>query len=137
MYTILDESELKIIQILSLLIEKSSFTKRQFEIIYNIAKDQHSHKNSSSGAYYRQVKQCKIKIIEVYYSILLLRLIGIYDSNIISLTDKIAEQLSVILSSTSSDIYDVSKLRAVIKSLDDILLISLNKKGMNKYKQMM
>jgi hypothetical protein len=124
----MDETESKNIQIFNIMIEKSLFTKRQYEIICNIAKNQHSHKKSTSGAYYRQVKQCKIKIIEVYYSILLLRLIGIYNSNIISLTETISEQLSVILSSPNSDIYNISKLKSVIKSLDDILLMSLNKK---------
>ena len=74
---------------------KSLFTDRQISIIYNRIIKQSSHENISAGAYYRQVKQCRIKIKSVLYSILLLRLCGALDREAMITLDKIALQLDV------------------------------------------
>ena len=74
---------------------KSLFTDRQISIIYNRIIKQSSHENISAGAYYRQVKQCRIKIKSVLYSILLLRLCGALDREAMITLDKIALQLEV------------------------------------------
>jgi hypothetical protein len=74
---------------------KSIFTDRQISIIYNRIIKQSSHENISAGAYYRQVKQCRIKIKSVLYSILLLRLSGALDRDSMITLDKIALQLDV------------------------------------------
>jgi hypothetical protein len=74
---------------------KSLFTDRQISIIYNRIIKQSSRENVSAGAYYRQVKQCRIKIKSVLYSILLLRLCGALDREAMISLDKIALQLDV------------------------------------------
>ena len=63
--------------LLNKFIENSSFTKRQIQIIYKIYNREERLKDISSGAYYREVKQCKDKIRKLYYSILILNLIGV------------------------------------------------------------
>ena len=74
---------------------KSLFTDRQISIIYNRIIKQSSRENVSAGAYYRQVKQCRIKIKSILYSILLLRLCGALDREGMITLDKIALQLDV------------------------------------------
>jgi hypothetical protein len=74
---------------------ESLFTDRQISIIYNRIIKQSSRENISAGAYYRQVKQCRIKIKSVLYSILLLRLCGALDREAMITLDKIALQLDV------------------------------------------
>jgi hypothetical protein len=61
--------------------------------------------NLSSGAYYRQVKQCKRKVNSLLYSMVLLQSIGIIKTDASVALSKLAEQLSVIFSTdNSSDI---------------------------------
>ena len=74
---------------------KSLFTDRQISIIYDRITKQSARENISAGAYYRQVKQCRIKIKSVLYSILLLRLCGALDREAMISLDKIALQLDV------------------------------------------
>lgn len=74
---------------------KSLFTDHQISIIYNRIIKQSSRENISAGAYYRQVKQCRIKIKSVLYSILLLRLCGALDREAMITLDKVALQLDV------------------------------------------
>jgi hypothetical protein len=77
------------------ILQKSVFTNRQISIIYKRAINQSTRENISAGAYYRQLKQCRLKIKSVLYSILLLRLYGVLDDQAIDTLDKIALQLGV------------------------------------------
>lgn len=77
------------------ILQKSVFTNRQISIIYKRAINQSKGENISAGAYYRQLKQCRLKIRSVLYSILLLRLYGVLDDQAINSLDKIALQLGV------------------------------------------
>jgi len=77
------------------ILQKSVFTNRQISIIYKRAINQSKRENISAGAYYRQLKQCRLKIRSVLYSILLLRLYGVLDDQAINTLDKIALQLGV------------------------------------------
>ena len=77
------------------ILQKSVFTNRQISIIYKRAINQSPRENISAGAYYRQLKQCRLKIKSVLYSILLLRLYGVLDDQAIDTLDKIALQLGV------------------------------------------
>ena len=96
---------------------KSLFTNRQLSIIYKRATKQSSRENISAGAYYRQLKQCRLKIKSVLYSVLLLRLCGALDNQAINTLEKIALQLDVISqASTSSDV-------AKDQTVEDIILV--------------
>lgn len=85
--------------ILREIIKKSLFTERQIEIILN-------HKNLlefefsiSKGAYFRQVGQSRNKLIGLYYTIILLRGLGVILPDDIDVISRLSEQISVIQNS--------------------------------------
>ena len=81
------------------IIKKSLFTERQIEIILNQLNLHKTQFTISKGAYFRQVKQSRDKLIGLYYSLILLKGLGIFvaeDSDVIS---KLSEQISVIQNS--------------------------------------
>ena len=88
--------------IISKIIKKSLFTERQIEIILNQKDLLDSSFSISRGAYYRQVGQSKEKLIALFYSIILLRGLGILLPDDIDVISKLSEQISVI---NESDIF--------------------------------
>ncbi len=81
------------------IIKKSLFTERQIEIILN---QMNLHKTQfaiSRGAYFRQVKQSRDKLIGLYYSIILLKGLGIFVPEDIDVISKLSEQVSMIQNS--------------------------------------
>lgn len=107
--------------IMNHIIENSLFTKKQISIIYNHAKTGQKLPSMTSGAYYRQVKQSKDKVSGVVYSLLLLRSLGILDGGAPLTVDRLAEQISVILSVENSDNLDRSKAESVISVMDQVI----------------
>ena len=77
------------------IIKKSLYTDRQISIIYKRVTSHSTVENISPGAYYRQLKQCRLKIKATLYSILLLRLCGALDNQAMVALEKIATQLDV------------------------------------------
>jgi hypothetical protein len=75
----------------------SLFTSRQIDIISKRLASERTIENISSGAYYRQVKQCKIKITRLLYSIILLYSINALDEEAFHILERLASQLNVIL----------------------------------------
>ena len=88
--------------IISKIIKKSLFTERQIEIILNQKDLLDSSFSISRGAYYRQVGQSKEKLVALFYSIILLRGLGILLPDDIDVISKLSEQISVI---NDSDIF--------------------------------
>ncbi|EIJ66790.1 hypothetical protein BD31_I0291 [Candidatus Nitrosopumilus salaria BD31] len=88
--------------IISKIIKKSLFTERQIEIILNQKDLLESKFSITKGAYYRQVGQSREKLIGLYYSIILLRGLGILLPDDIDVISKLSEQISVI---NESDIF--------------------------------
>ena len=84
------------------IIKKSLFTERQIEIILNQKDLLDSSFSISRGAYYRQVGQSKEKLVALFYSIILLRGLGILLPDDIDVISKLSEQISVI---NDSDIF--------------------------------
>ncbi len=82
--------------IISQIIKKSLFTERQIEIILNQKDILNSKFSITKGAYYRQVGQSREKLIALFYSIILLRGLGILSPNDIDVISKLSEQISVI-----------------------------------------
>ena len=78
------------------IIKKSLFTQRQIEIILNHKNLVESKFSISKGAYFRQVSQSRNKLIGLYYSIILLRGLGVILPNDIDVISKLSEQISVI-----------------------------------------
>ena len=88
--------------IISQIIKKSLFTERQIEIILNQKDLLNSKFTITKGAYYRQVGQSRDKLIALFYSIILLRGLGILLSDDIDVISKLSEQIHVI---NESDIF--------------------------------
>ncbi len=84
------------------IIKKSLFKERQVEIILNQKDLLDSSFSISRGAYYRQVGQSKEKLVALFYSIILLRGLGILLPDDIDVISKLSEQISVI---NKSDIF--------------------------------
>lgn len=84
------------------IIKKSLFTERQIEIILNQKDLLNSKFSISKGAYYRQVGQSRDKLIALFYSIILLRGLGILLPDDIDVISKLSEQIHVI---NESDIF--------------------------------
>ena len=78
------------------IIKKSLFTERQIEIILNQKDLLESKFSITKGAYYRQVGQSREKLIALFYSIILLRGLGILLPDDIDVISKLSEQVSVI-----------------------------------------
>ena len=78
------------------IIKKSLFTERQIEIILNQKDLQETKFSITKGAYYRQVGQSREKLIALFYSIILLRGLGILLPDDIDVISKLSEQISVI-----------------------------------------
>ena len=88
--------------IIKKIIKKSLFTERQIEIILNQKDLLESKFSITRGAYYRQVSQSREKLIALFYSIILLRGLGILLPDDIDVISKLSEQISVI---NESDIF--------------------------------
>ena len=84
------------------IIKKSLFTERQIEIILNQKDLLNSKFTITKGAYYRQVGQSRDKLIALFYSIILLRGLGILLPDDIDVISKLSEQIRVI---NGSDIF--------------------------------
>ena len=78
------------------IIKKSLFTERQIEIILNQKDLLESKFSITKGAYYRQVGQSREKLVSLFYSIILLRGLGILLPDDIDVISKLSEQISVI-----------------------------------------
>ena len=78
------------------IMKKSLFTQRQIEIILNFKNIEQVDLGISKGAYYRQVSQSREKLSALYYSIVLLRVLGILLPDDVDILSKLSEQASVI-----------------------------------------
>ncbi len=78
------------------MIENSLFTERQIEIILNSRGLEDAKFQVSRGAYYRQVGQSRNKLRSFYYTVVLLRGLGILLRDDIDVMSRLSEQVSVI-----------------------------------------
>lgn len=78
------------------IIKKSLFTERQIEIILNQRNLSKIEFNISKGAYYRQVGQSRNKLMALFYSIVLLRGLGVLSPNDVDVMLRLSEQIVVI-----------------------------------------
>ena len=75
----------------------------------------------SSGAYYRQVKQCREKVNAVLYSMIILQSTGIVQPEALGAIGKLAEQLGVIFASEGSDVASRLTVNDVISVIDQLV----------------
>jgi hypothetical protein len=104
------------------IIKNSLFTERQIEIILNQKDLLNSKFNITKGAYYRQVSQSRDKLIALFYSIILLRGLGILLPDDIDVISKLSEHVGVI---NQSDIFP-EKEEEVISVIDRLIRQACN-----------
>ena len=99
----------------------SLFTERQTYIIYNRMANKKRVSGISRGAYYRQIRQCRQKVVSILYSILLLEYIGAIDHQSLSILQALSKKLGVIPRVDSSDVTDAKDMEGVIFALENAL----------------
>jgi len=103
------------------LVANSRFTPRQLSIILKQLEGGGKPEKISSGAYYRQVKQCRKKVLSVLYSMMLLQSTGIVQPEASLTLDKLSEQLAVIFASESSDALSKLNVDEVISVINEVI----------------
>ena len=78
------------------IIKKSLFTERQIEIILKQKDLVFTDFAITKGAYYRQVSQSRDKLAGLYYSFIVLKILGVILPDDIDVISKLSGQLSVI-----------------------------------------
>jgi predicted sugar kinase len=99
------------------IIANSLFTTRQIHIISRKLENRGAVENISSGAYYRQVKQCRTKLVRLLYSIILLKCVGALDKEAFSVIERMVSQIQVILNQEASDNLVPENVMSVIEQL--------------------
>jgi len=116
----MENSNLNYTSILNHFVVNSILTEKQTSIIYNKIMKSKPSKKMTSGAYYRQLGQCRTKIRKIVYTLLLLRLFSVLDVGTFSVLDQLNNQLNVMLNKRSDEI-DTSTLNNVISLVDDVI----------------
>ena len=116
----MENSNLNYTSILNHFVVNSILTEKQTSIIYNKVMKSKPSKKMTSGAYYRQLGQCRTKIRKIVYTLLLLRLFSVLDVGTFSVLDQLNNQLNVMLNKRSDEI-DTTTLSTVISLVDDVI----------------
>ena len=109
------------------IVANSLFTPRQLSIISKRLQGSGRAENISSGAYYRQVKQCREKVAAVLYSMILLQSTGVVQPDTLMTLSRLADQLGVIFASESSDISSSEQRVNDVMSVIDQLVKRMSK----------
>jgi hypothetical protein len=117
----MENSNLNYTSILNHFVVNSILTEKQTSIIYNKIMKSKPSKKMTSGAYYRQLGQCRMKIRKIVYTLLLLRLFSVLDVGTFSVLDQLNNQLNVMLNKRSDEI-DTTTLSNVISLVDDVIV---------------
>jgi hypothetical protein len=116
----MENSNLNYTVFLNHFIANSIFTEKQTSIIYNKVLKSKPNKNMTSGAYYRQLRQCRTKTRKVVYTLLLLRVLGVVDIKTFSVLDQLDNQLNVMLNRPSDELDSIT-LDNVISLINNVI----------------
>ena len=103
------------------IVANSIFTPRQLDIISKKLQGGGRPPNITSGAYFRQVKQCRDKVNAVLYSMILLQSTGIVQPEAMSAIARLADQVGVIFASEGSDVAGKLNVNDVISVIDQLI----------------
>lgn len=103
------------------IVKNSLFTERQLYIISKVKEKQKLLDGISSGAYYRQIRQCKNKIFGVVYSMMLLKIINILDEQAFNTINELSDRLAKIISQSDSDLIHDIDITTVISKMDQLI----------------
>jgi len=116
----MESSNMNFTVLLNHFIANSILTKKQTSIIYNKMLKAKPMDNMTSGAYYRQLRQCRDKTRKVVYTLLLLRLLNAIDIEAFPVLDQVNSQLNVI-SNKQTEVIDATSLNDVISLIDNVI----------------
>jgi len=116
----MESSNMNFTVLLDHFIANSIITKKQTSIIYNKMLKAKPMDNITSGAYYRQLRQCRDKTRKVVYTLLLLRLLNAVDIQAFPVLDQVNNQLNVI-SNKQTEVIDATSLNDVISLIDNVI----------------
>jgi len=116
----MESSNMNFTVLLNHFIANSILTKKQTSIIYNKMLKAKPMDNMTSGAYYRQLRQCRDKTRKVVYTLLLLRLLNAVDIQAFPVLDQVNNQLNVI-SNKQTEVIDATSLNDVISLIDNVI----------------
>jgi len=116
----MESSNMNFTVLLNHFIANSILTKKQTSIIYNKMLKAKPMDNITSGAYYRQLRQCRDKTRKVVYTLLLLRLLNAVDIQAFPVLDQVNNQLNVI-SNKQIEVSDATSLNDVISLIDNVI----------------
>jgi hypothetical protein len=108
-------------QLFSQLVANSLFTAKQMAIIYNRLQGDGRPPNMTSGAYFRQVKQCQDKVQGVMYSAILLQSTDVVEPQGLAALGQLAEQLRVIFAPEARDIFPPDSLESVMSVMSQVI----------------
>lgn len=103
------------------IVRNSLFTPRQLAIISKKLQGGGRVQNISSGAYYRQLKQCRDKVNAVLYSVILLQSTGIVQPETLGALGRLAGQIGVIFASENSDVASRMSVNDVMSVIDQLV----------------
>lgn len=97
------------------MIKKSLFTERQIEIILSQRRLLEAEFPITRGAYYRQVGQSKEKLVALFYTVVVLRSLGVLLPDDIDVMLDLSDRISVINDSDIS-LEDADRMMDVIET---------------------
>lgn len=109
--------EIKNNELYNFIIERSLITPKQLDIISKRLRGERNVQERSRGAYYRLLRQSRDKLAGLFYSILLLQLIGLLNEQ----TKEVLERLSKQVAVTQSCDIDEQTTRDVIRIMDEVV----------------
>lgn len=107
--------------VLRQLVANSLFTRKQMSIIYTRLDGTGRPPNMTSGAYFRQVAQCKKKVEAVLYSTVVLQSTGVLEQQGLGALSQLAEQMAVILSRDARDILPADRTEGVMSVMSQVI----------------
>ena len=75
----------------------------------------------TSGAYFRQVKQCQDKVNAVLYSAVLLQSTGVLEAQGLAALSQVADQLGVIFAPQTRDILPADRMESVMSVMSQLI----------------
>ena len=75
----------------------------------------------TSGAYFRQVKQCQDKVNAVLYSAVLLQSTGVLEAQGLAALSQVADQLGVIFAPQTRDILAADRMESVMSVMSQLI----------------
>jgi hypothetical protein len=108
-------------QLFSRIVANSLFTSKQVSIIFNRLQGGPRPPNITSGAYFRQVKQCQDKVNAVLYSAVLLQSTGVLEAQGLAALSQVADQLGVIFAPEARDILPPDRMESVMSVMSQLV----------------